>query len=387
MRLLDRYILKELLIPLFFCLAGGLAFYMTFDLFSCMDDLQRNGAGFKGIMLYNLARIPELLVLILPPALLLALLYAISNHSRHNEIVAMRAAGVSVWRICMPYLLVGVLLGGALFYLNEEWVPLGGRIAKSVRKGEKFKESQVFENVNFTNVREGRTWNIGQYYPQERKMLNPSVEFIRARGGEAPAPLSIIEQKPLEGDTVKIMAESAEWKAGKWEFHQVQIFTYGSEGLDAKLPVPERVEVLTVPEVTDTPEVIESEIFISGFDSLKTARKSHLSMGEIALYLKLHQGSESQLMNRVRTLYYSRMANPFTCLVVVLVALPFSLQGGRKNVFVGVASSIVICFCFFLLNEVSLALGAGGYVSPWLSAWLPNLLFGVGGFAAVRSLA
>ena len=74
MRILDKYILKELLIPLFFCIAGGLAFYVTFDLFSCMDDLQRSGGGFKVILWYNIARIPELLVLILPPALLLALL-------------------------------------------------------------------------------------------------------------------------------------------------------------------------------------------------------------------------------------------------------------------------------------------------------------------------
>jgi lipopolysaccharide export system permease protein len=390
-RILDKYILKELLIPLFFCIAGGLAFYVTFDLFSCMDDLQRSGGGFKVILWYNIARIPELLVLILPPALLLALLYAISNHSRNNEIVAMRAAGVSIWRICAPYISVGIILGVCLFYLNETWVPMGARLAKDLRKGTKHKKELVYENVNFTNTKDNRTWNIGEYHVEDKRLVRPSVEWLKREEGS------------LALNTVKLEAESAEWRPsfsfardenddgtgskGVWEFHNVQLFTYTSEGEGSMLPVPEKYETLQVPEIDDSPEEIESEIFISGFDSFKSARKANLTLKEITMYLRLHQGVDSQLVTRVKTLYHSRIAAPFTCLVVVLVALPFSLQGGRRNVFVGVASSIVICFCFFLLNEVSLALGEGGYMPPWLCAWLPNVLFGVGGFTAVKNLA
>ena len=160
MRLLDRYILKELMIPLFFCLAGGLIFYTTFDLFATMDDLRENEAGLWGVILYNLARMPEVLVLILPPALLLALLYAISNHARYNEIVAMRAAGITIWRICAPYLLVGAVLGVGLFYLNEKWVPAGARLAQSIRRGVEMKGIQVYQNVNFSNTKDERIWSI-----------------------------------------------------------------------------------------------------------------------------------------------------------------------------------------------------------------------------------
>lgn len=383
MRILDKYILKELAIPLFFCIAGGLVFYTVFDLFSCIDDLQRNGAGLKGIVLFNLAKMPELLVLILPPALLLALLYAISNHARYNEIVAMRAAGISVWRICIPYLCVGVLLGGVLFYLNEEWVPRGSRIAKSIRKGEKATPDKVYEKVNFSNLQEGRVWNIAEYHAKEKEMIRPSVEFRSIEPGG---------WTPETGNIIKLMAEKAVWKEkqpkdGVWEFFQVQLFTYGPQGLESKIPVPEKFDSLEVPELTDTPEEIESEIFISGFDSFKSARRANLSLSEISLYLSLHPGMKNEIITKIKTLYYARIASPFTCLIVVLVALPFGLQSGRRNVFVGVASSIVICFCFFLLNEVSLALGAGGYLYPWASAWLPNLLFGIGGLVAIKNLA
>ena len=68
----------------------------------------------------------------------------------------------------------------------------------------------------------------------------------------------------------------------------------------------------------------------------------------------------------------------FVCLVVVLIAIPFGGASGRRNAYVGVASSIVICFGYFILMRVGLAMGTGGRLAPWLAAWLPNLLFGGG---------
>jgi hypothetical protein len=64
---------------------------------------------------------------------------------------------------------------------------------------------------------------------------------------------------------------------------------------------------------------------------------------------------------------------------VVLIALPFGAASGRRNVFVGVAGSIFICFGFFVLSQLGLALGAGGVLPAWLAGWLPNLIFGTAG--------
>ncbi len=389
MRILDKYILRELTVPLFFCLVGGVVFYLVFDLFSCVDDLQRHGAGVKGILLFNVARIPELMVLLLPAALLLALLYAISNHARYNEIVAMRAAGINAWRICAPYIVVGLLLGGLSFYLNEQWVPYGSRLAKSIRKGtyktEEISKSYIHRQVNFANMSAERVWSIGEYDARSRTMSGVSVEFRSRQFKEG----SAVAQTTIQ----KLMAEGAIWKSdaangGAWEFRAVQLFSYNvTNGKVAQLPIPERYDILVLPEIADTPEEIESEIFITGFDSFKSARRANLSLSEISLYLSLHKGADNEIISKVKTLFHSRIASPFTCIVVVLVALPFGLQGGRRNVFVGVASSIVICFCFFLLNEVSLALGAGGYLLPWMSAWVPNFLFGTGGLLVINRLA
>ena len=75
------------------------------------------------------------------------------------------------------------------------------------------------------------------------------------------------------------------------------------------------------------------------------------------------------------------MAAPFTCLAVVLIALPFGARSGRHNVFVGVAGSIFICFAYFILQRVSVGLGVAGYLPPVVAAWLPNILFGGAGIA------
>ena len=100
---------------------------------------------------------------------------------------------------------------------------------------------------------------------------------------------------------------------------------------------------------------------------------------EIIDYLRLHPKLDRKHSNALLTMLHSRFAAPFICLVVVLIAVPFGSISGRRNVFVGVASSIFICFAFIILKDLTLALGGGGFVPSWLAAWAPNLLFsGIG---------
>src|SRR4051812_35218227 len=110
MRLLDRYLLRELLIPLTYCLAGFLVFWISFDLLAELSGFQEDGLTAAEISRYYLLKAPELLVVVIPIALLLALLYALSNHARHHELTAIRAAGVSLARLSVPYLAVGLFL-------------------------------------------------------------------------------------------------------------------------------------------------------------------------------------------------------------------------------------------------------------------------------------
>ena len=104
-------------------------------------------------------------------------------------------------------------------------------------------------------------------------------------------------------------------------------------------------------------------------------------------YLRLHPNLPPTDSGWLFTKFYGRIAAPWTCLVVVLIAIPFGAATGRRNPFVGVAGSIFICFGYFVIQQVSLALGSGGYLPAWLAAWLPNLIFGALGLALMIARA
>ncbi|MFZ4820074.1 MAG: LptF/LptG family permease, partial [Limisphaerales bacterium] len=104
MRLLDRYLLRELLLPLGVCLSGFTLFWIAFDLLGDMTRFQKAELGLLGVMEFYLWGLPELLNTTLPIALLLSLLYTLTNHARHHELTAIRAAGISLWRTIVPYL-------------------------------------------------------------------------------------------------------------------------------------------------------------------------------------------------------------------------------------------------------------------------------------------
>ena len=127
MRLLDRYLLRELLIPFGYCLIGFVIFWVSSDAFAQLSDYQKLRLTLLDILELYLVRMPEVLVIVLPVAFLLSLLYTLTNHARHHELTAIRAAGVSLLRLSMPYLLVGLLLTGALFAINEKWAPRSSR--------------------------------------------------------------------------------------------------------------------------------------------------------------------------------------------------------------------------------------------------------------------
>ena len=134
MRLLDRYLLRELLVPLGYCLCGFLIFWISSDLFVKLGDFQKEGMVARDIVEYYVVILPDFLALVLPIALLLAQLYALTNHARHQEITAIRAAGVSLWRMSLPYLGVGFLASLGLFAANEFWVPASVERAKAILK-------------------------------------------------------------------------------------------------------------------------------------------------------------------------------------------------------------------------------------------------------------
>ncbi len=371
MRLLDRYLLRELLIPLGYCLGGFLIFWIAFDLITRMEEFQRNRLVFHDIVEYYLVVTPEFLVVGLPIALLMALLYTLTHLARHHELVAMRSAGVGVWRLCLPYLAVGFCLSLVSFALNELWVPGNAELAERIKlrrlqPAQGTASRDLVGKGAFNNSRDRRVWSWATYNLRTFEMAKPVVVSTFPGGVEE-----------------WLSAERAVRSNGVWTFLNAEV----DQGTNGRLVRLFLTNVLAKAEFGESPAEIQSEISInrSMDPAVRAKSRAVVPLGELLDYLRLHpRMPDGPHRAWVYTQFYGRLAEPWQCLVVVLIAIPFGAVTGRRNVFVGVASSIFICFGYLVLMQLGLALGTGGYLPPWLAAWFPNLAFGGAGVWTTR---
>jgi len=475
MRLLDRYLLRELLIPLGFCLSGFLIFWIAFDLFGQLDEFQKWKLSAFEVLQYYLFDLPQLLNTALPVALLLATLYALTTHSRHNELIAMRAAGLSLWRICLPYFGMGLFLSLALLLINERLMVDGPQRKKELSRryteSDRTDAGKWRERVNFRNPPAQRDWSLGAFQLETGELRQPRVaiplptrayrevtaDFARWTNGfwrltnglerifrDSEDPLPADKPKPIftltemggepsvlaewpgtplsesnvvvvitnllrldeatgqswkanalvltnelletfrfsapltEGARRVVIAEAGVWTNGQWRFTNAREFLYRS-GTDGDVLDQFHPE-LDLPELDETPDMIRSEVQVSALLS-RTAvmRRPELPIRDILDYLQLHPNLGKRDRALLDTQLYARMAAPWTCLVVSVIAIPFGAPSGRRNIFYGVAGSLALGFLFFAVQRLGFAVGQSGMVPAWLGAWLPNLCFGAVG--------
>ena len=367
MRLLDRYLLRELLVPLGYCLSGFLVLWVVQDLITELTTLQNSKMLPLDILEYYLVKAPEFVVLILPMALLLAMLYTLTNLARHHEITAIRAAGVSLWRLCFPYMAVGFALALISFALNELCVPNSGEAAEQIKARRSSQSASMpprtrIVNDGFVNSRDGRMWRF---------------DVCDTKTGEMTAP--IVYSTLTDGSRLWLKADRGVRSNGVWTFYNAKQYKVGTQSNSIPVLVLQ-TNILFQPLFSETPDQIRSELKISAMLntlSLRGVKRADIPVVELMNYLRLHPHP-----NQAAALYtklQGRLATPWTCLVVVLIATPFGAASGRRNVFVGVASSILIFFAYYVLQQFALALGAGGSLPSWLAGWFPNLVFGLTG--------
>lgn len=364
MRLHDRYLFRELLSPLGYCLGGFLVFWITYFFFSELDKMQERQLDALECAELAVAMMPGFLVMVLPITLLLSLLYALSQHARHHELTALRAAGISLWRLSLPYFGIGLAAAVCYFFLNEFAAPRGAAkreelLSRRVDGVPDAKGKLIFSKVGF-RVHPGRIWQVGEYNAATRVMLNPIVTWSQTNGAWR-----------------ALQAERGVRTNGLWAFYNARLFVQSSSGVGLS---PDFVtNFIAMPEFDETPRQILSDIKLSDSQSLRGSRTADITLKDLRDYLRLHPELSRSDSSALHTKLMGRLAAPWTCVVVVLIAIPFGAPSGRRNLFFGVAGSIFICFSYFVIQQVCLALGMSGHLAPWLAAWLPNFVFGAGG--------
>jgi lipopolysaccharide export system permease protein len=347
--------------PLAYCLGGFLVFWISFFFFREMETINENKLDLSDTVEYCIASLPEFFIVVLPVLLLLALLYALSHHARYHEITALRAAGVSLWRICLPYFVVGLIASGIYFALNEIAVPRCINwseeiLSRHVAGQNEAKVKTHFSPVDFLNARAHRMWHVGEYDAVTTEMVNPNVRWQLA-----------------DGSARHLWATRGVRTNGVWTFFNVHLFTQAGPK-SRLLPLADKPE-LALPEFDETPRQILLQIKFNNTQTLHGSRSADIPLTDLWTYMRHNPNLSAEDTAALFTKFDGRLAAPWTCLVVVLIAIPFGAPSGRRNLFFGVAGSIFICFAFFVLQQVSLAFGINGHLTPWLAAWLPNMCF------------
>jgi lipopolysaccharide export system permease protein len=368
MRLHDRYLFRELLTPLAFCLGGFLVFWVSFFFFTKLDEMRDAKLNFLESLELCGASLPEFFLLVLPVLLLLALLYALTHHARHNEITALRAAGVSLWRLCAPYFVVGLATTVFYFVLSELAVPRCQQfsqeiLARHLKPDGRTdpRQKMIFTKVGFHNFHAHRVWFVPEFNVNNKTLTNPDVRWILPDGSER-----------------ELKAESAVFTNAVWNFFNAQIFTRQNSGARWQQQHASTNQ-LAMTDFDETPRQFELEAKFSDADGLLSSRSADVPLSDLWPYIKMNPDLSGKDAGRILTKFHGRIAAPWMCLIVVLMAIPFGAQSGRKNLFFGVAGSIFICFAFFILQQVSLAFGMSGHLAGWVAAWLPNFFFAVMG--------
>ena len=358
MRLLDRYLLRHFLQAYIYCIAGFISIWFIFDVSDNISTFLDQRVSRLLILKYYLTQIPQILVILLPVALLLALLFSLGRMSRSNEIVSMLTAGVSLPRILAPLFLAGLLTTAASTFLNYSLAPHAEYAHKKLLEDPQSHRQQLgLVGQIFRNRTDNRTWFIQQFYPGENQFNT----------------VHIIQQDANDNIVTNYVATSAIYhpESHGWELQKVRTVHYDEAGnITHQVPF---TDSLLITDWSETPFRLSSA----------NVRAEFLSVPELRDYLQFNSDFPPTLLAPFATQLEYRLALPWACFVVSLIAAPLGIGYSRRGILASVAAAIILVFAMNFVVHLFLALGEGARISHWAAAWTPNLIFGILGLILI----
>jgi len=357
MKILRKYICREFLKILLLSMSAFILIYLVVDFFARMDTFVEYEAAPTQVFLYYLYQIPGIGFQVFPLGVLMATLLGLAILSRNNEITAMKASGIILYRITLPLFLLGILASGLCFVGNEFVVPFSKRQSDDILLVDIRKKSRK------TFIRNYKVWYRSQNAIYNFQIFNPQKDVLEG--------ITLFEFDDDFKLTRRIEAERALWKGNVWHFYDVTIRDFREKTEIQTTRFEEKV--IPIPE---TPDVFKEE------------RRDTEEMGyyDLRRYIRNIEKGGYDATRYVVDLY-AKLSFPFTCAIMVLIGIPFSTKTARSGgIALPIVMSIVIGFLYWIILNLSLSLGHSGLLPPQLAAFAPHALFGLGGIYALISI-
>jgi lipopolysaccharide export system permease protein len=354
-KLLDRLILRQFFTGFLTLVLGLPLLFIVVDITENLDRYLGRGLGGAQVALSYLYMIPQFVLWGMPIAALVATVFTVSAMTRHNEIAAAKAGGISFHRLVAPLLAAGVLLTGAGLVLGE-MVPVANRLRAEVLGERTGREVRM--KTNFVYQSEGG--------------LSLSIRRLDAAEGEMTGLL--IQSQGSDGERLHGTAARGVWEGGQgWTLHDGWVRLLGAEGDETSFAF----ESMRIPSLRDTPEELLA-------DPKDTDEMQYAEITRAVAAVRRAGGDPRELLvNREQ-----RISLPAAVLVIILFGAPLATSSKRGGTAFGVGLSLGVTMIYLMLFRVGEAVGTSGALNPAVAAWAPNAIFLAAGLlmmARVRS--
>jgi len=363
--ILDEYVLKEFITTFAMVLVTFVGLMLVFTSFELLGDIIRNRTPLVTVAAYLMNLTPSMIYTITPLAVLIAVLVVFGLLNRSSELTAMKAAGISLYRVVLPVLIIASMLAALLFIFDQLYLPKANRRQEALRNVIKGKPPQTFEHP-------GQKWIFGLQEPGKPGRIFYYELFDAAQN--AFGNVTVFEFNP---DTFsisrRIFASSAHWEPqlNEWVFEHGWERTFNGAEISSYRPF----DVSTFPEIHEQPQYFKKEALLS----------SEMNFDELTAYIRdLSQSGFDTI--RLRVQLNRKLAYPAITLVMAILAVPFALSMGKRGSLLGIAVAIGVAIAYFVVAGTFEAMGNVNLLPAFLAAWAPDVIFVLaGGYLLLRS--
>ena len=357
--LLDEYVLREFSTNLLLVFGSFATLVLIFTFFELVGDIIRNRTPLVTVGDYLLNLIPYVVYTTMPLCALVAVLITFGSLNRSSELTAMKATGISLYRVVVPVLLLTAMLAAALFAFDELYLPAANRRQESLRATIKGKPAQTF-------LRPDRKWISGSTPHNGEPQRIFFYQFFDA-DRDLFANITVFEFEPGSFQlTRRIFAGSARWddRSRDWIFENGWERTFAGDTITSFQPFTLR----PFPEIHEQPTYFKKE----------DRPSQEMSYNELSRYVADLSQSGFDTM-RLRVQLNRKLAYPLVTFVMALLGIPFALAMGKRGGLASIATAIGLAIAYWVVAGLFEAMGDVNTLPPVLAAWSPDLLFALGG--------
>lgn len=348
LRIIDIYIIKKFLGTFFFALILIIGIAVIFDVSEKIDDFMEKNATLKQVVFdYYLNFIPYFAVLFSSLFTFIAVIFFTSKMAYNTEIIAILNSGMSFRRLMYPYMIGASILATFSFVLSNYVIPDANR--RRIAFEEVYIRNSAY-NYTKTNI---------------HKQLEPGLFVYMERFSNSSEMGTRFSMERFNGDTLKskLMSDYIKWDSIKNKWTVYNFYVRNINGLN---------ETITKGTQIDTTLNMHPDEFKRRENFVET-----MSLGELNDLIEEQKLQGSENINLMIIERDKRIAFPFSTFILTMIGVTVSTRKIRGGIGVQIGTGLGLSFSYILFMQFSSQFAISGTLSPFLAAWIPNLIFAV----------